>query len=46
LAQALATTPDEILAASPPPAPAVPEPPLDRKKLLLGTIDAFLTKVS
>jgi transcriptional regulator with XRE-family HTH domain len=61
LAQALDTTPDEILTATPP-TPAAAEPPLDRrflrrlkqveklsphqKKLLLGTIDAFLTKVS
>lgn len=61
LAQALETTPDEILTATPP-ASAAAEPPLDRrflrrlkqveklsahqKKLLLGTIDAFLTKVS
>ncbi len=59
LAQALDTTPDEILTATP---AATPEPPLDRrflrrlkhveklsahqKKLLLGTIDAFLSKVS
>lgn len=60
LAQALETTPDEILAATP--ASVAAEPPIDRrflrrlkqveklsphqKKLLLGTIDAFLTKVS
>jgi len=59
LAQALDTTPDEILTATP---AAAPEPPLDRrflrrlkhveklsahqKKLLLGAIDAFLSKVS
>jgi transcriptional regulator with XRE-family HTH domain len=59
LAQALDTTPDAILTATP---PAAAEPPIDRrflrrlkqveklsahqKKLLLGTIDAFLTKVS
>jgi transcriptional regulator with XRE-family HTH domain len=61
LAQALGTTPDEILAAAPP-ARAAAEPPLDRRffrrlkqvqklsrhqqRLLLGTIDAFLGKVS
>ena len=60
LAQALETTPDEILAATPTPTAA--EPPLDRrflrrlkqveklsahqKKILLGTIDAFIAKVS
>jgi hypothetical protein len=61
LAQALETTPDEILTATPPTA-AAPEPPLDRRflrrlkrveklsphqqKILLGTIDAFIAKVS
>lgn len=61
LAQALETTPDEILTAASRTA-ATAEPPIDRrflrrlkqveklsahqKKLLLGTIDAFLSKVS
>jgi transcriptional regulator with XRE-family HTH domain len=61
LAQALATTPDEIL-GSPARPPAAPEAPVDRRflrrlkqveklsphqqKLLLGTIDAFIAKVS
>src|SRR5205809_1914563 len=61
LARALDTTPDEILAGTPP-TPAADAPPLDRRflrrlkqveklsahqqKILLGTIDAFIAKVS